>query len=236
MRAEVRVLDFVHGLQSSENLLEIGAQFHALIGEFGFTYFFAGAFTPRGERRGRVWATSRHSWLRQWVEANGGGTDPVLARLRRDFSPLRWSSLRENPGTANLDLLDVATEFGLRDGWSLAFLHGRTELPIAVGLGTDRYELPPEHETALHLAVLYFGLKVARLEQLQPTAHTLLSERERECLCWVAAGKTDWDIGEIIGISQQTVHKHVSNALKKLNAGTRAHAVAIALSSAQIKL
>jgi hypothetical protein len=46
VRAEVRVLDFVRSLQSADNLLGIGAQFHALIGEF-WLHFFAGAFTPQ---------------------------------------------------------------------------------------------------------------------------------------------------------------------------------------------
>ena len=238
MQPQKLVLDFVHDLDRTTAVSDAGASFQKLIGEFGFHYYFMGGFTPGNEKlgRGRVWAHSRHRWLQQWWEINGGHEDPVLNRLRHDHSPLRWSSLREKKDTPNIELLDCAAEFGLRDGWSLAFNSGRTNaLPIAIGLGTDRYALGTEHETALHLAMIYFGLKLSRLEQMEP-ALVRLSERERECLCWVAAGRSDSDISEILMISQQTVHKHVSNALKKLNAGTRAHAVAIALSRSQIKL
>jgi DNA-binding CsgD family transcriptional regulator len=61
-----------------------------------------------------------------------------------------------------------------------------------------------------------------------------LTPRERECLRWVAAGKTDWEIGQILTISEQTAHGYVQNALAKLGARTRAQAVALAMLSAQL--
>ena len=69
-----------------------------------------------------------------------------------------------------------------------------------------------------------------------PSAPSLrkLTPRERECLKWIAAGKTDWEISLILNISEQTVHGYVQNALTKLNARTRAQAVALAMLSAQI--
>jgi len=63
-----------------------------------------------------------------------------------------------------------------------------------------------------------------------------LSARERQCLMWVATGKTDWEIAEIVGISHQTVHKHIVNALRRLDATTRAHAVAIAITLRLIRI
>ncbi|WP_279596604.1 helix-turn-helix transcriptional regulator, partial [Methylobacterium sp. J-001] len=36
-----------------------------------------------------------------------------------------------------------------------------------------------------------------------------LSPRERETLQWTAEGKTDWEIGEIMGISEQRVESHL---------------------------
>jgi DNA-binding CsgD family transcriptional regulator len=62
-----------------------------------------------------------------------------------------------------------------------------------------------------------------------------LTPRERECLQWVAAGKTDWEISQILSISEQTVHGYVQNALAKLGARTRAQAVALAIHASQIQ-
>src|ERR1700737_2334161 len=53
-----------------------------------------------------------------------------------------------------------------------------------------------------------------------------LSARELECLRWVAAGKTDWEISVILSISAATVRFHLDRARAKLGARTRAQAVA----------
>ncbi|MBL8780919.1 MAG: hypothetical protein JNL06_08230 [Alphaproteobacteria bacterium] len=53
-----------------------------------------------------------------------------------------------------------------------------------------------------------------------------LSPRESECLKWVADGKTDFEVGKILGISPRTVRFHIRNAKTKLGVATRIQAVA----------
>ena len=53
-----------------------------------------------------------------------------------------------------------------------------------------------------------------------------LSPREQECLRWAAVGKTSPEIAIIVNRSVETVRLHVKNAMNKLNAHTRAHAIA----------
>jgi DNA-binding CsgD family transcriptional regulator len=48
-----------------------------------------------------------------------------------------------------------------------------------------------------------------------------LTPREWEVLGWVMQGKRDSEIGTILGISENTVHKHVQRILKKLGVETR---------------
>jgi DNA-binding CsgD family transcriptional regulator len=48
-----------------------------------------------------------------------------------------------------------------------------------------------------------------------------LTPREREVLRWLAAGKTDRDIGAILDISPRTVHKHLQHIYAKLGVETR---------------
>lgn len=55
-----------------------------------------------------------------------------------------------------------------------------------------------------------------------------LTTREFECLTWAARGKTTSEIAEILHRSPETVEFHLSNAMAKLDARNRAHAVAIA--------
>jgi DNA-binding CsgD family transcriptional regulator len=61
-----------------------------------------------------------------------------------------------------------------------------------------------------------------------------LTEREREVMTLVASGLQSSDMAERLFLSPETVKSHVQNAMGKLGAHTRAHAVAIALVTGQI--
>ena len=56
-----------------------------------------------------------------------------------------------------------------------------------------------------------------------------LTDREMECLQWIAAGKSDWQIGKILNISQKTVNYHVENVKRKFGVATRIQAVVAAM-------
>jgi len=55
-----------------------------------------------------------------------------------------------------------------------------------------------------------------------------LTGREAEVLYWVACGKINRDVGEILGMSPRTVNKHLEHVFEKLGVETRAAAAALA--------
>ena len=57
-----------------------------------------------------------------------------------------------------------------------------------------------------------------------------LTLREAEVLYWVAKGKTNRDIGDILGSSPATVKKHLERVYVKLGVETRTAAASIAMS------
>jgi transcriptional regulator EpsA len=57
----------------------------------------------------------------------------------------------------------------------------------------------------------------------------VVTPREQEVLTWIYLGKTNSEIGCILGISTETVKDHVQNLLRKLNVVNRAQAVGKAL-------
>jgi DNA-binding NarL/FixJ family response regulator len=82
------------------------------------------------------------------------------------------------------------------------------------------------------------SLAAARSEQSQGqaekqpcavTMHVQLTSREREVLDLVARGLGTGEIGSRLYLCERTVKNHVASLLAKLNAGNRAHAVAIAV-------
>ncbi len=56
-----------------------------------------------------------------------------------------------------------------------------------------------------------------------------LTAREAEVLLWIANGKANRDIGEILGISPRTVNKHLEQVFAKLGVENRASAAALAI-------
>jgi DNA-binding CsgD family transcriptional regulator len=55
-----------------------------------------------------------------------------------------------------------------------------------------------------------------------------LTPRETEVLSWIAKGKTNRDIADILGMSPRTVNKHLEHVFEKLGVETRAAAAALA--------
>jgi transcriptional regulator EpsA len=82
----------------------------------------------------------------------------------------------------------------------------------------------------LHLAWMRSQLARAP-EDIQSRAHTaaLLTTREKEILRWIHLGKSNFEIGTILGISPLTVKNHVQKILRKLNVRNRTQAVGRAL-------
>ncbi|MBV9984572.1 helix-turn-helix transcriptional regulator [Bradyrhizobium sp.] len=48
-----------------------------------------------------------------------------------------------------------------------------------------------------------------------------LSDREKACLAWSARGKSSWEIGQILAISEHTAVFHIKNAMRKLGTNNR---------------
>ncbi|OYW87552.1 MAG: hypothetical protein B7Z20_04845 [Sphingobium sp. 32-64-5] len=48
-----------------------------------------------------------------------------------------------------------------------------------------------------------------------------LTERQRDCVIWVARGKTDWEIARILGLSHETVTEYLKRARERYGVGKR---------------
>jgi DNA-binding CsgD family transcriptional regulator len=73
------------------------------------------------------------------------------------------------------------------------------------------------------------SLRMVEVPTKPENAVLSLTRREGECLGWCAEGKSYWETAVILGISERTVSFHMEAVRGKLNAGSNAHAVAIAV-------
>jgi LuxR family quorum sensing-dependent transcriptional regulator len=60
-------------------------------------------------------------------------------------------------------------------------------------------------------------------------AQVKLTLREIDILHYIAAGKTNWEIGMVLGITENTVKKTLQKILAKYQTSSRTHAVALAI-------
>jgi DNA-binding NarL/FixJ family response regulator len=79
--------------------------------------------------------------------------------------------------------------------------------------------------TARHLEKIRAGTQYDVTETLRMEN---LTQRENEVLYWLAQGKTNRDIAEILGMSPRTVNKHLEHIYVKLGVETRTAAAALA--------
>jgi transcriptional regulator EpsA len=121
-----------------------------------------------------------------------------------------------------------------RDGLGNVLLHGSE--PLAGGSTVFvLFGLPqrprPRHAYFLELLLPYMQLLLQRIGQQQTRLRCNalarpVSPRESEILHWVREGKSNDEIGQILGISGLTVKNHLQRLYRLLGVSNRAHAIA----------
>lgn len=157
------------------------------------------------------------------LAAPDGPAGAVLQRWRR--AGCRPLALRDGEGDeagrlAALGLPNALAHGSAAPGGSGTFflLCGLPQRPGARQMHFLRLLLP-----YLHMALQRIGAAPARAV---PPATRDLSLRETQVLRWLREGKSNDEIGQILGISALTVKNHLQRLYRVLGASNRAHAVA----------
>ena len=126
-----------------------------------------------------------------------------------------------------------AADFRMARGFIVP-IHGHSGFDSAVSLGGVDLDLNPRSKPAIHLMAMYAFDRVRRLLKPGNDEPCKLTPREKEVLAWSSRGKSAWEVGEIINITQRTVEQHLENARRKLGAMNGTHAVALAIRNRSI--
>lgn len=163
------------------------------------------------------------------------GSDPVHQASGRTNTGFAWRDLPELVplGRRERELLDLARGFGIGDGFTVPANvpgepAGSCSFAVRPGIGLPEGRLRCAEQIGAH------AFRAARRLHHFPAAgaRPRLSPREKECVQLVAAGKTDWEIGVILGISVETVHHYVKRARAAYDVVSRAQLVACGLRDA----
>lgn len=98
---------------------------------------------------------------------------------------------------------------------------------VAIYLG-DRKLDQPDVLRALDTVTIAGYEKMVQLSIISPALNPL-TNRQRDVLSYCAIGKSDWEIGELLGISSATAHEHIEAAKRRLGVRTRVQAVVVAM-------
>lgn len=160
--------------------------------------------------------------------------DPVMQHCRRQTLPIVWNQATYTSQGLG-ELWEEQARFGYRTGVCLAM-----HLPEGrhFVLGVDRDQPLPDHPGELTRLVAdlqlfaVFAHDVA-LRVMAPVVEQAerpaLTPRELDALRWTMEGKTAWEVGAILGISERTAVLHVTNAMHKLGCTSKHQAVLKAL-------
>jgi DNA-binding NarL/FixJ family response regulator len=168
--------------------------------------------------------------------------DELLARIRVHLANARIANRTRLALDATGGFLLAATEAG-----QLLWCTPQAEKRLADaidGFRATSFQLPPDKKLAIGTRILTFNALsrtgpdeyLYRLtetgggqEELFLRQYLALTTREAEVLIWIARGKSNRDISEILGISPRTVNKHLEQIFTKLGVENRASAAALAV-------
>ncbi|TIQ61763.1 MAG: LuxR family transcriptional regulator [Mesorhizobium sp.] len=219
-------LEQTDGIGQSERLFDLLSAF-AL--NFDCPWVAYGSLTPKKSPKSPpddplVILNFPDEWQKRYSEMGYDGIDPIIKTSRMRAGAFRWSEVYDDVRTTEDErrVLDEASSFGLRSGISVP-LHGPGGNFAVMSFAQAWHgEFKDRSIAYLQLAALHFHSKVAKFANSDGIEETPnFSSREKECILWAARGKSSWETGRIVGISENTVNFHLKNLMKKLGTNSR---------------
>jgi LuxR family quorum-sensing system transcriptional regulator CciR len=172
-------------------------------------------------------------WDKRLVGRGARIVDPILAIARRRVSEFLWADALSDLhlSSAERALLADASRVGIRHGVTIpANIPGEPEGSVSFASHRKRGVTPERLMIAGAIGRIAFDAarRIAGYCLVNAPVPKL-SVRVRECVYWIAHGKTDQDIADILGIGVETVRTYVKSAFRLVNVLTRAQLVHEAL-------
>jgi DNA-binding CsgD family transcriptional regulator len=200
-------------LQSVSNLKELKNCLDTI--ECMYPQFKCALLLPKNSYQSRreEWLGSVSREISAWIDSND-----VKKQLESDFAllPLFYHSEKDNR----------------RQG---VVISTSTPSYLAVWFVIEAIVAEVEDEDVI--GAIAIGRFIAdAFHRIMTEQSQLLTDRERECMKWVAEGKTSWEVGQILGVSERTVNFHIQNCIDKTDSVNRSQAITKCITGALIKV
>lgn len=153
-------------------------------------------------------------------------TDPTVQSSLRDALPIIWS---DSAFDCTPELWAEARDQGLQCGWAQSSRDvngalGMLTLASGPEAGTPVDKIESRVKMAWLAQFTHVGMAKILLPRYVPETQISMTAREKEVLCWTAEGKTAYEIGHILSVSERTVNFHINNVVTKLRASNKTQA------------
>jgi LuxR family transcriptional regulator, quorum-sensing system regulator CciR len=219
---------FLRDVSATSTEDELSEALSVVSRELGFTYF---ALTHHVDiRRAPQPAIRLHNYPDEWVqyydENSLGVSDPVHRASHLTSVGFVWSRIPDMIALTPRDheILARGQGQGIGDGFTIPAnvpgeTHGSCSFANPAGRSLREEDLP------LAQLVGAFAFEAARrLWRVRSPVAALppkLTDRQRECILWVARGKSDWEISRILGVQHETVVRHLKQARERYGVAKR---------------
>lgn len=229
MRLHALATHFMHVVEAVGSADDLALAMAAITAEIGFQYFALTHHVDIVAASGN--AIRLHNYPAEWADYYDGNalgvSDPVHRASHVTSAGFCWSRMPFMiPLTAaDQRILALGRDQGIGDGFTVpANVPGEARGSCSFANQAGR----PMPDTNLPLAQLAGNFAFEAARRLWSTRGHLpvpqprvLTDRQRDCLLWVARGKGDWEIAIILGISEETVARHVRDACERYGVNKR---------------
>lgn len=228
--------DFAEFANTAGGIPEVEAYFNRILKGYGIDNFILVQALDRAKKPTAAFMSgnSCEAWRRHYVKHELARKDELMMNGQHNPDYVTWEMFREKRDVSaeQVRIFNEASEFGLQDGLFIPEPQNDGSLFAVALLSQRKIERRFKLLASLHMMGISYSSAVRRLVSQTRGFLTLpgekpvsLTKRQSECLLWVRAGKTDWEISQILGISEHTVIEHLEEARKRLNVKTRTQAV-----------
>lgn len=244
-----RVERFIEGLRDCATVEEAVALFSSIVREMGYhgfdAYSFAVDTINNVDQPGNFVVCDYDAQIiTDYVRDGWMQMCPTIAETARGKVPFDYVAfLDRSPPSASVKWQKFMLKlFGVRHAWLVPLSATSVNKGVTVymrGKGPKVEAKFNETRHQVHLIASYLMDTLDSFRGLEATngngkapdsaSRAAISSREIDCLHWAARGKSNREIGDILGVSENTVRFHLKNAYRKLDVTSRSQAVIAAM-------
>lgn len=209
--------------------------------EYGVQQISCMHLPPPGSDPTQGWARLRglpDDWITRYLDGLYNH-DPVRIHAATAALPFRWSKIGQLRTLLpeQQAYMDEAQQYHMNDPLIIPVFgpQGRNGY-VVIGLPASMVEVPGGLQIEFRIVAQFAHQRLCEFVAAKANATVPLSPREQEVLRWVARGKSNSVIAEIIGVSTNTVDTHLRRIYVKLQVSDRVSAALAGLGRGYISV